>query len=275
MSGIEPQDAAAEGVVQQGRQTIIVLLESREGVRDASRRMAQIEGMQRIARGVYQYGGRYARLRASQDLPKHVALRKTRSIPRVRETTDAGSPERTYALVTYRFRNPTAKQKKVVQRLKRRAPAARFRPGVLLFPHIRAGETRKQFRIESKRPPIGSLDFTKILSELDAEVNRYTKLRLANPSDIRLVNESIESTIALDAEAIEKRLKVLRRATQDESTPTRKLQVRYKEISRDFRDLKTTALVIYHVWRYDSRSRLKRVYDLLMAARRAISSRDD
>ncbi len=273
MSGIEPQDSSAEELVQQGRPTIIVLLERSEGLREAARLLAQIQGMQRIARGVFQYNMSYTKLRTSRDLPKHVALRKTRSIPRVREAVGDASPARTYALVTYRFENPTAKQKKVVQRLRRRAPAVRLRPGVLLFPHIRAGESRKQFGVESERPPIGSLDFTRRLSELCAQVHRLTKLRLANPGDTMFVNEAIESTIASASEAMEERLRVLRGATKDEGIPTRKLRERYKEISRDFKDLKMTASVIRHVWGYDSGSRLRRVYDLLLGTRRAISDR--
>jgi hypothetical protein len=273
MSGIEPQDAAAESAVQQGRFTIIVLLASSEGLKQASKRMAQIHGMRRIGRGVFEYSQSYRKLRANHDLPRHVALRKTRTIPRVRETAGAASQERTYALVTYRFSNPTAQQKKTVQRLRRRAAAARLRPGVLLFPHIRAGESRKHFGAESKRPPLGSRDFTMMLSDMGAVIHRWTKLRLIPPGSQNLVAESIAATITSDADTLETRIRCLRHEAKNPEGSTRRLKERYKELSRQFKDLRTVSSVIRYVWTYDAGDRLRRVYNLLLGTRRAIADR--
>jgi hypothetical protein len=273
MSGIEPQDAAAESAVQQGRFTIIVLLESSEGLKQASKRIAQIQGMRRIGRGVFQYSQSYSRLRATCDLPRHIALRKTRTIPRLRETAGASPQERTYALVTYRFINPTAQQKKTVQRLRRRAAAARLRPGVLLFPHIRAGESRKHFGAESKRPPLGSRDFTMMLSDMGAEIQRWTRLRLIPPGSQVLVTEAIAATIASDASTLETRIRRLRYEAKNTEESTRRLKERYKELSRRFKDLKTVSSVIRYVWTYDAGDRLRRVYNLLLGTRRAIAAR--
>lgn len=274
MSGIEPQDATAEEVSQQGRVTIIVLLERGESLKQASKKIAHIPGMQRAGRGVFRYIQSYAKLGAAHELPRHIALRKTRTIPRVREAARSGVQARTYALVTYRFNNPTAQQKKVVERLKRRAIAARLRPSVLLFPHIRAGESRKRFGLEMKRPPLGSRDFTQNLSRMGAEVQRWTRLRLSTHSGYTIVNDAIESTISADIDALETMIRALRDEAKTESASSKRLKAKYTELRRRYKDLKMISSVIRHVWGYGAEERLRRLYDLLLTTRRIISERD-
>lgn len=275
MSGIEPQDATADEATQQRRVTLIVLLVSRESLKQASKRISQIPGIQRVGRGVFRYTRSYPKLCTSHELPRHIALRKTRTIPTMREAALSEVQIRTYALVTYRFKNPTAKQKKVVERLKRRAVAARLRPSVLLFPHIRAGESRKRFGLDSERPPLGSRDFSQILSQMGAKVERWTRLRLATHSSYSLFRDVVESTISSDINGLEAKIRALRDEARSRDASTRRLKTIYTDLRRRLKDLMMISSVIRHVWGYRSEARVRRLYDLLLAARRVIAERED
>jgi tRNA U38,U39,U40 pseudouridine synthase TruA len=231
--------------------------------------------MQSVGRGVFQYTGGYAKLCETQDLPSHIALRKARSIPKVREARKSDAQARTYALVTYRFKNPTAQQKKTVERLKRRAIAARLRPSVLLFPHIRAGESRKRFGQDKKRPPLGSRDFAQSLSRRGAEVWRWTRLRLANQTGQGLINRAIESTISSDIDSLESKIRTLRTDLGNDDASTKKLRTRLADLRRRYKDLKMISTVVKNIWGHNADERVRRLYDLLLVARRRISMNEN
>ncbi|MHA2311412.1 MAG: hypothetical protein ACXADF_07935, partial [Candidatus Thorarchaeota archaeon] len=104
----------------------------------------------RVGRGVFLFHGQTSTENSPlQDLPM-IAFKKSREIPSVKERGEEAGSRRVYSIVSYRFMNPTASQKKRVERLVRRSSSIRLRPGVLLFPVLRSKERRKLLESDEK-----------------------------------------------------------------------------------------------------------------------------
>ena len=246
--------------------TLIILLD--EG--QSGKTIPRLNGLTRVGRSVFRYEFEYSKLLSEIELPKHLAFRKGRAIPKVRELRSSASDEKTYSIVSYRFRNPSAQQKKKVQRLRLRSPSAKLRPGLLLFPHFRTGDGKKIFEISSKRPPLSSKDFAAQLTSMGAEVNRWTRMRPINSEATDSIQESITVTVQKDLASLEKRVLALRDAVKTESIPVAKMKERYSETRRLFEDIRTASLIVKQAWSVNYDSQLQRIYNLLLGIRRRI-----
>ena len=243
---------------------LIILLEENE----SRRRITRIEGLTRVGRFVYRYEFEYTKLISELSLPKHLAFRKGRAIPNVREKQTI--EDRTYSIVSYQFHNPTAQQKKRVQRSRLRSPSARLRPGILLFPHLKTRDGKKLFEVQSKRPPLSSKDFAEQLISMGAEATRWTRMKPITPETAEIVVESIKQTIHKEIESLETRIRALRDAVKANEISATKMRERLSELKRQYEDLKATLLIVKQVWSVEADSQLQKLYNLLLSTRNRI-----
>ena len=230
------------------------------------------EGIKNLARGVYLVKLGFQPAGDLVRSIRHVSFKKTRQIPRVRESGPGETENRAYTVVAYRFDSPTAQQKKQAQRLIRRSPCIRLRPGVLLFPHLRAKEFARYYGQETKHSLYNAKTFVVKMTENGAVVRRWSRLKLVESNSEELVGPAIDRMVSREMSSIESRLTKLRDVTVRPGASIRKLKERYTVLARRFRVLKANFLVVQSIWHHDTEKQLRRTYNILLRVKREIAA---
>jgi hypothetical protein len=182
--------------------------------------------------------------------------------------------ERTFALVTYHLSNPSAQQKKKVQRLISRSISIRLRPGVLLFPYLRVKDHRKYFANENMMRLLNSKAFTTEILKINAEASRFTHLRVAGERSLSLVNSALERTFLRKCNKLSEKAVILREAVNNLDIPTLKLKQQYSSLFQQYKDSKMSYDAIQKLMILESEYPFKRIYDKLLRIRKLISERN-
>lgn len=253
-----------------GNSRLIVLLGSPEGTRNTSKKLSTYPDVERLRRGLFIVHGYSEKHAATLDSQPSISLIKTREIPSFREKVEDEYPNRVYTIVSFSFKDPTAKQKKRVERLIRKTTAIRLRPGVIIFPLFRAKDRRRIIGTEEDRVLIDSREFSRSVHEIGGTTIRWSRLKVTNSSGSHHVKQAIENTFSRDLHALEDKIRSLREQSRDSDISIKRLKKNYGQLSRSFRELKTKWLLAKKLWSYDAEKPLKRIYNILINTRRMI-----
>jgi hypothetical protein len=249
---------------------IIVLLGSPEGLKGVSRKLSSLEGVSRIRRGLFIVQENSENHDAQILSYPFVSFTRTREIPTIREKMNADS-NRVYALVSFSYNNPTAQQKKYVERLFRKTTGIRLRPGVILFPLLRSKERRRIIGSKDESLLIDSTEFTRLVRINGGTALRWSRLRVINLDGVSYIKKAIQNTLSRDLVQLEKKTRTLRKSLKDSNVAIAQLKRNYTLLSRSFRELRTKWMLAKKLWLYDSEKALKRTYNMLINTRRVIS----
>ena len=257
-----------------GNSRLVVLLGSLEGTKNTSKKLSLIPDVERLRRGLFIVHG-YSKIHSlTLEGQPAISFTKTREIPSFRKKVEDVYSNRVYAIVSFSFKNPTAKQKKRVERLIRKTTGVRLRPGVILFPIFRAKERRRIIGLEDDKALIDSKEFSVLIREIGGNSIRWSRLRIMNSNGSHHVRQAVENTFVRDKHALEEKIRNLRERVKDTTVPIRQLQKTYTLLSRNFRELKTKWILAEKLWFYDAEKALKRIYNLLINTRRIITSEE-
>jgi len=257
-----------------GDSRLIVLLGSPEGIKNTSRKLAAYPGVEKLRRGLFIIHGYSENHANALDTQSVISFIRTREIPSLRKKVEDVSPNRVYTIVSFSFKNPTAQQKKRVERLIRKTTGVRLRPGVILFPLFRAKERRRILGSEDERVLIDSQEFSKLIREIGGNSVRWTRLKIKNSNGSNQVKQAVENTFERDLRGLEDKIRSLRGQSKDTAIPIRQLKKKYGLLSRSFRELKTKWLLAKKLWFYDAEKALRRTYNILINTRRMITSEE-
>ncbi len=249
---------------------LIVLLDSPEGTKVVSKKLSFHQDVTRIKRNLFivqRYSEIHEKLFQSHSF---VSFIKTREIPTIRERMKIESSDRVYSLVSFSFRNPTAQQKKYVQRLIRKTTGIRLRSGVILFPLLKSKERKRIIGSEDEKVLIDSAEFTKLVQKNGGTALRWSRIRVINPEGSNYVDEVVQRTLDRDLIALEERIRALRERLKDSTIPIEQIKKNYGLLSRSYRDLKVKWMLAKKLWLYDAEKALKRIYNLLINTRQDI-----
>jgi hypothetical protein len=193
-----------------------------------------------------------------------IAFKKSREIPSVKERGEEAGSRRVYSIVSYRFMNPTASQKKRVERLVRRSSSIRLRPGVLLFPVLRSKERRKLLESDEKYVLIDSRKLSEELRGFGAEV--FIDGHLFE------IQNAVARTLSHDFTSFETLAKDLRNQAKEPEAQFKTLRKRYTILSKRYGKLKFKWSRANKIWSYDTTKLLTRGYNMLLSVRRVIDS---
>ncbi|RDE11477.1 MAG: hypothetical protein C4K49_11775 [Candidatus Thorarchaeota archaeon] len=232
----------------------------------------RIDGIKALGRGVYMVHAKSSEARDLVTGIRHISFKKTRAIPRVKEASLGASENRTYTVVSYSFDGPSAQQKTQAQRLIRRSPCVRLRPGVLLFPHLRKKEFERYYLRDAKHQLYNARAFVTKMVENGATVRRWSRLRLIGPSSEELVGKAIQRMVSTELSSIEFQLARLREVAAKPGVPPRKLKERFTVLARRFRVLRANFTVVQNIWHHDTQKDLRRTYSLVLKTRHEIAA---
>ncbi|MFX1416728.1 MAG: hypothetical protein ACFFC0_07935 [Promethearchaeota archaeon] len=258
-----------------GHSELVVLLGASEGIRAVTKKLVLLDGVVRARRGVFiveSHSSEYLSL--IEDIP-HVSLVKTREIPAARTQQEDPPVARAFSVLSYSFKNPSSKQKKRVERLVRRSVSVRLRPGVLIFPVLRAKEKRRLLEPEGTPSLLDSRKLGVELSSMGGNVLRWSRLRLSSQDGPALVTQAVERTLSGDLFQIESKLKDLRERIKNSETSTKTISTRYRLLARRFREVRFKWERAGKIWRYNPSKKLKRTYNMLLSVRRYFETRID
>jgi hypothetical protein len=256
-----------------GTSRLIILLGSKDGIKGISKKLGQYADLVRIGKGLFiasSTAGAYSDI--LQSLPT-LSFIRTREIPGIKTRLDDPHAYRTYSIVSYRFNNPTAGQKKGVERLLRRSVGIRLRPGILLFPVLRAKERRKLLDYENGHSILDSKEFNSRLKSMGAYSMRWSRLRLVDPLDSTQIKEAIARTMNRDLSSIESKLHEIRELNKNPLTSTATLRKQSAAALRRYRRLKFKWTLAKTIWHYDTEKSLKRIYNLGLSTKYMIDNR--
>jgi hypothetical protein len=256
-----------------GTSRLIVLLGSKEGIRGISKKLGQHEDLVRVGKGLFIAN---ANMGDSTDILQSLptlSFIRTREIPGIKTRLDDPYTYRTYSIVSYSFNNPTAGQKKRVERLLRKSAGIRLRPGVLLFPVLRARERRKLLDYENEHSLLDSKKFNSELKSMGASSMRWSRLRLVDPLDSVQIKEAVEKTLNRDLFSIESKLYKIRELSKNPLTTTDTLRKQSVAVLRRYRKLKFKWTLAKILWSFDAERSLKRIYNLGLNTKYIIDNR--
>ena len=253
---------------------LVVLLGSPEGIKAPSKRLSKYAGVQKVRRGLFIISG-YSSIHTTEiQTLERILFIKSREIPSVRIKTDDIYFTRAFSIVAFSLKNPTAKQKKRIERLVKKSVGIRLRPGVILFPLLRSKEQKRISGSDDKKSLLDSIRFKQLMFEMGANTFRWSRLRLVNPEDSSLILNSIEQNLIKDLQAIEMKIRVLRDLIQNPDISIKQLKRRYTVLSGRFKETKAKWMLARNLWSFDAVKQLKRTYNLLIGTRRAIIERE-
>ena len=253
---------------------LVVLLGSSEGIKEPSKNLSKSVGVQKIRRGLFIISG-YSSIHTSEiHTLKRILFIKSREIPSIRTKTDDIYFNRVFSVVAFSLKNPTAKQKKRIERLVKKSVGVRLRPGVILFPLFRSKEQKRLSISDDTKPLLDSIRFKQLMSEMGANTFRWSRLRLVNPENSPLILKTIDQNLTKDLEAIEIKIRKLRDLIQNPEVPIKHLKRKYTVLSGRFRETKTKWMLAKHLWSFDAEKQLRRTYNLMIGTRRAIIERE-
>jgi hypothetical protein len=257
-----------------GMSRLVVLLGSREGIRGVSKKLRQYPDLVRVGKGLFIDSSTVGDCTdILQSLPT-LSFIRTREIPGIKARLDDPHAFRTYSIVSYSFNNPTAGQKKSVERLLRRSVGIRLRPGILLFPVLRAKERRKILDFEKGHSMLDSKEFNSQLKSMGACSMRWSRLRLVDPLDSIQIKDAIERTMNRNLLSIESKLHEIRELSKNPLISTETLRKQSAAVLRRYRKLKFKWTLAKTLWHYDTEKSLKRIYNLGLNTKYMIDSRN-
>jgi hypothetical protein len=274
LNEVNTESISPAAIDLKGTSRLVILLGSKEGIRGISKKLRQYDDLLRVGKGLFiasSNGGAYTDLLHS--LPT-LSFIRTREIPGIKARLDDPHAYRTYSVVSYSFKNPTPGQKKRVERLLRRSMGIRLRPGVLLFPVLRAKERRKILDYDKGHSLLDSKEFNNQLKSMGAHSMRWSRLRLAEHLDSVQIKEAIEKTLNRDLLSIESKLHELRELSKSPLTPTDALRKQSSLVLRRYRKLKFKWTLAKTLWYYDAEKPLKRIYNLGLNTKYMIDNRN-
>lgn len=272
-------EASVDGILQveselKSDSRLVILLGLPEGIKGISKKLSTLDGVVRIRKGSFIIHGFSEIHEAILGSQKRTSFIKTREIPTVRTKLEDAYTERVYSLVSFSYNNPTAQQKKYVERLLRKTTGIRLRPGVILFPLLRSKERRRILGPEDERVLIDSSTFSKLVRKNGGNTLRWSRLRIVNNDGGINIKHAVERTLHADLSALEVKIRALRERCKDPEVPIQKMKKNYTILSRNFRKLKTKWTLAKTLWFYDAEKALKRTYNMLINTRRAITTEE-
>lgn len=252
---------------------IIVLSDLLGNPNPILKKSVHTENICKISKGLFISFGTRDEIRECLNLFPYIIFRRVRNVPRVRDTISDTVQNRIYDLVAYHFKSPTHQQKKQAQRLVAKSLSIRLRPGVFLFPHLRMKERRKHYELVKNRPMLDSRAFENQMVLLGANVTRWTRLKLVGLTSEYLVDEVIQKMMTKELEKVQARSRYLRDLAKDFDVPVERLKEKYLVLMAFYRVLKARYRLIQRIWGKDIHCILRKTYDQLLSARRAIAAR--
>ena len=253
---------------------LVVLLGSSEGIKDQSKKLLRYTAVLKVRRGVLIVTSLSSAIETEIQAVKQISFVKTREIPSSREKSDDFYFKRVFSIVAFSLKNPTAKQKKRIERLVKNSIGVRLRPGVILFPLFRSKEQKRLMQSNGENPLLDSIRFKQKLMEIGANTFRWSRLRLVNQGDSPLITQYLEVNLTRDLLAIETKIQSLRELNKNPEIPLKQLKRNYTLISGRFKETKLKWMQAKKLWSYDAEKKLKRTYNLLIGTRRAIIERE-
>ncbi|MFW9912151.1 MAG: hypothetical protein ACFFEU_06755 [Candidatus Thorarchaeota archaeon] len=270
MSDADVSDSTAINVTMKGQSQLVVILGNAKIIRESARKLRSLGEAVRVGRGAFLIHSQTSTEKSPlQDLPT-ITFKKAREIPSVSEHGGEVGDRRVYSVVSYRFRNPTATQKKRVERLVRRSSSIRLRPSVLLFPVLRSKERRKLLESDEKHVLMDSRKLSEELRGLGAEAFRWSRLRIIDhPSEL---HNAVARTLSHDFTSFETLARDLRNQAKGIETQPKILKKRYAILSKRYDELKFKWSRASKIWSYDATKLLTRGYNMMLSVRRVIDS---
>ena len=270
MSDTDVSDSTAIDVTMKGLSQLVIILGDAKIVKESAKKLRSLGKMVRVGRGAFLIHGHTSSEKSPlPDLPT-IAFKKAREIPSLSERGEEASGRRVYSVVSYRFRNPSATQKKRVERLVRRSSSIRLRPGVLLFPVLRSKERRRLLESDEKYVLMDSRKLSEELRGLGAEVFRWSRLKIT--SHLTEIQNAVARTLSHDFTSFEKLAKDLRNQAKEPGAESKTLKKRYAILSKRYGELKFKWSHASKIWSYDTTKLLTRGYNMMLSVRRAIDS---
>jgi len=255
-----------ENKVRIDKQSFLIVLPKNK---EASHLKLDLDDVHRLSRGLFLVASRSPEIKMAFSCLPHYRFRRVREIPKIRNADSALKEKRTYALVAYRFSYPTAMQKKQIQRIIRKTPCVRLRPGILLFPHLRAKELAKQ-KSNSETVLRNSKDFAIEAREIGAAVTRWTRLKLVNDEGRKLLRSTIEMMVAAELGTIDSKFKSLAEEASGMILTRRKAREKFSVLHTRLSLFKSRLRVLQDVWQYDTEKQQKRTYNIMLRVRKKI-----
>lgn len=274
MSEARTESAAPIVSELKGDSRLIVLLGSTEGIKSASKRLTGISDFTRVRRGLFvahSFPSSYAALLQTVST---ISFIRTREIPAIKVRNDDVFADRAFSIVSYTFINPTSGQKKKVERLIRKSICIRLRPSVLLFPVLRSRERRRLLEKENGETLLDSRSFVTQLNKMGATTIRWSRIKLANPTDSLRITEAVERTLKKDMHSLETKIQDLKEASKNPEVKTSRLRRKFSLLTRRYKKLKTKWLTTKPLWSFDTTKPLKRTYNMLLTMRRTLENRE-
>lgn len=254
---------------------LVILEGSAEGIKDQSRKLMKFSAVRRVRRGVFIISCHSPSIDSEILAMKQISFVKTREIPSLRQQSNDSSMDRVFSLVAFSLKNPTARQKKQIERLVRKSIGIRLRPGVILFPLFRSKDQKRLMDSTDENLLLDSIRFKQKISEIGVNTFRWSRLRLVNQDDSSLVVKLIEKNLTKNLSAIETKIQMLKELNKNPEIPMKKLKRNYTLVSGRFKETKLKWMQAKKLWFYDSEKKLKRTYNLLISVRRSIKERED
>lgn len=257
-----------------GDSRLVVLLGSMEGAKSASKKLSAYNGVEKIRRGlliIHGYSETHAKI---LNLQPAISFIKTKEIPSIRKSSEEAYSNRVFTIVSFSFKNPTAQQKKRVERLIRKTTGIRLRSGVVIFPLLRSKERRRILGSEDERVLLDSTEFNRLVREVGSNTTRWSRLKIINMDGENHIRHAIEQTLFRDLHTLEEKTRALREQCKDSAVTIKQLKREYTIQSRRFRELKSKWMLAKKLWLYDAEKVLRRTYNILLNTRRAIISEE-
>ncbi|MHA2380212.1 MAG: hypothetical protein ACXADS_13140 [Candidatus Thorarchaeota archaeon] len=269
MSEADVFSANAPHSIMKGQSQLIVVLGNSEVVKETTKSLRTLGTATRVASGLFVIHNQMHKDQSLLRTLPAISFQKARAIPSINERGEEANHRRVYAVVSYHFKNPTALQKKRVERLVRKSISVRLRPGVLLFPVLKSKDRRRLLDSDEKNQLINSRRMSEELRSLGATVSRWSRLKLTDYHDSR-IHDAVARTLSRDMSSIELLAKELREHAKSTRSEMKTLKKRYSILSRRYRELKIKWSLANRIWDYDVTKSLTRTYNLVIATRRAI-----
>ncbi len=270
MSNADASDSLSPDTTMKGQSRLVVILGDSQTVKESAKKLEAIGDIVRVTRSLFLVNGQVSKNQSILQTLPIISFQKALEIPSVNERGEEVSSKRVYAVVSYRFKNPTALQKKRVERLVRKSISIRVRPGVLLFPVLKAKEKRRLLESDNKNWLMESRRVSEELRNLGAEVSRWSRLRLV---DYQIkVDDAVAQTLSQDIASLEMMAKNIRAQIKNPETDLKVLKRRVSLLTRRYRKLKIKWNLARKLWNYDASKLLTRGYNLVISTRRAVES---
>ncbi len=248
---------------------LIVILESGSTLRKTTNQITSINGIDQKTKSVFLLTKKIQSYSGLLEQFEKILFVKTREIPRLRNDYDNS----VFILLSYRIKNPTHQQKKKIERLARRSASIRLRPGVLLFPHLRAKDHRKFFDSGDKEMLMDSKKLSTVLEEMGANTTRYGHLKPHSELDGTRILAATQEMLSKDLSSLENRVHELREMVHDTLISKKQLKIRFTSLHSRYRELKTKWIKFRIFWGIDATKDMKKIYNLLLITRRSIKDR--